>query len=253
MKYVLIFIIIIGLNSRAIGQNTLILKSGETMKGKIERFSNDTLTFNFKGNRMKLKSSEILAVYFIEKDITNEKSTTSATLSAPKLEGKISGVITYFFNDNIGDKPDVGSEILIINSAKVPNFNFSTVDSFRYAKTYKTLYFSYAKRGKVPDDIREKVQKYGVETEEGFDALDNRARDELVKIRFENITYCTKVVVDGNGTFSANLESGKYYVYITSNNRKGKNMTEVMGKVYCQEVVVRSGETTNVNTKFDLY
>ena len=88
------------------------------------------------------------------------------------------------------------------------------------------------------------LQATGVETQEGFDALDNRAGDELNKIRFNNIIYCTKVSVDGNGVFSANVEPGKYYVYITSNNRKSRNMTEVMRKVNCKEVIVKSGETS---------
>lgn len=253
MKYILIFLFIVVFTSITFGQHTLVLKSGETMKGKVERFRNDSLTFNFKGNKIQFKSSEIVAVYFSEKDITKEQPTIPAPVITPKPEGKISGVVTYYFNDNYGDKPDVGAQVLIINSLNVPNFNYATVDSFRYANTYKILYSSYAKRGKVPDDIKENVQKYGVETQEGFDALDNRAGDELNKIRFNNIIYCTKVSVDGNGTFSANVEPGKYYVYITSNNRKGRNMTEVMGKVNCKEVVVKSGETSNVNAKFDLY
>ncbi len=54
------------------GQNTLVLKSGETMKGKVERFRSDTLTFNFKGNKIQFKSSEIVAIYFTEKDIGKE-------------------------------------------------------------------------------------------------------------------------------------------------------------------------------------
>ena len=223
------------------------------MNGKVERFRNDTLTFKFKGNKIQFKSTEIEAVYFSEKEIIKEKPTSSTSINIPKQEGKISGVVTYFFNKNYGDKPDVGSQVLIINSTNIPNFQFKTVDSFLYAKTYRSLYSSYASRGKVPDDIKEHVKKYGVETKDGFDAFDNRTREELNKIKFKNIYYCSKVTVDGNGTFSANIEPGKYYVYITSNNRTGDSMTEIMGKVYCEEVIVKPNETTTVKAKFDTY
>src|SRR5690606_22897933 len=30
-----------------------------------------------------------------------------------KLNGEIKGVVTYFFNDNYGNKPDIGSEVMI--------------------------------------------------------------------------------------------------------------------------------------------
>ena len=93
----------------------------------------------------------------------------------------------------------------------------------------------------------------GVDGKDGFDDLDNRTFKELDKIRIENIIYCTKLAVDGNGTFSANVPAGKYYVFITSNNRKGDSQTEIMGKVYCAEVIVKSAETSNLNAKFDLY
>lgn len=252
MKYFLIFLFTTSFTATLFGQNVLILKSGEKLNGKVERFRNDTLTFNFKGNKMQFKSSEIASIYFDEKEIPKEQPTTLVAVQEP--EGKIAGVVTYYFNDNYGDKPDVGAKVLIINSLKVPDFHFATVDNFLKAKTYKLLYDSYVTMGQTPNNsIKENVKAYGVETAEGFDALDKRAVNELDKIRFDNIFYCTKVVADGNGTFSVNVAPGKYYVYITSNNRRGKNITEILGKVNCKEIEVKSGQTSNLNAKFDLY
>ena len=251
MKHFLILLFTTSFIATIFGQNVLILKSGEKLNGKVERFRNDTLTFNFKGNKMQFKSSEIVSIYFDEKEIPKEQSTT---VTSRETEGKIAGVITYYFNDNYGDKPDVGAKVLIINSLKVPDFHFATVDSFLNANTYKLLYDSYIGMGQTPDNsLKENLKAYGVESQEGFDALDKRAENELDKIKFENIIYCKKVVADGIGTFSVNVAPGKYYVYITSNNRSGQNTTEILGKVNCQEIEVKSGETSNIHAKFDLY
>lgn len=252
MKHLLL-ISLTALTCHSHGQNVLFLKSGEKLNGKVEKFAKDTLTFTFKGNKMQFKSSEIISVYFDEKKIPSEEVPKKTEVVEVKQEGKITGVVTFYFNRNYGDKPDVGAEILIINSTNVPDFHLETVDSFRYASSYKSLYNSYASRGAVPSDITANVKAYGVDTEQGYDAFDKRVGNELNKIRFTNIIYCTKVVVDGNGTYSASLPPGNYYVYITSNNRKGNSMTEIMGKIYCKEVTVKSGGTSNVNANFDQY
>lgn len=254
MNHVLMFLFTISFATTLFGQNILVLKSGEKLNGKVERFRNDTLIFNFKGNKMQFKSSEIVSIYFNEKEISKEQSTVFEPIDQ-KAEGKIAGVVTYYFNENYGDKPDVGAKVLVIDALKVPDFKYSTVDSFMYANTYKNLYDSYAaeRKSKIPDNVSKVVKEYGVDTKAGFDALDNRAEDELDKIRFSNIIYCTKLVVDGNGTFSANVPPRKYYVIVTSNNRTGRSMTEIMGKIYFEKVEVKSGGTSNFNAKFDLY
>jgi len=255
MNRVLMFLFTISFASTLFAQNILVLKSGEKLNGKVERFRNDTLTFNFKGNKMQFKSSEIVSIYFDEKEISKAPSTVPEPFAEQKVEGKIAGVVTYYFNDNYGDKPDVGSKVLIIDALKVPDFKYSTVDSFLYANTYKNLYDSYAadRESKIPDNIIQIVKEYGVDTQAGFDALDNRTQKELNKIKFNNIIYCTKLVVDGNGTVSANVPPGKYYIVVASNNRTGRSMTEILGKIYFEKVEVKSGETSNFNAKFDLY
>ena len=143
MKQLLLFSLVFFISCELAAQNVLVLKSGEKMKGKVEKFLKDTLTFKFKGNKMLFKSSEISSSYFDEKDIPEEQPNSLSQNIEQKQEGKITGVVTYFFNDNYGDKPDVGAKILIINSSEVPNFHLSTVDSFRDASTYKALYNSY--------------------------------------------------------------------------------------------------------------
>lgn len=253
MKHFILFLLLTNINS-TFGQHALLLKSGERMNGKVERFKNDTLTFSFKGNKMLFKSSDILALYFDDKKVAIEQPSSSAKSVEQKQEGKISGVVTYYFNENYGDKPDVGTEVLIIDVAHVPNLHSATIDSFLYVKTYKSLYNLYDKGGgKIPEDVIRIIKAYGVETKEGFDNLDNRAGEELFKMRFDKAFYTIKLITDGNGGFSSNVPVGNYYVYIRSNHRDGKNMTEVLGRVVFKKVEVRAGETATVNAKFNPY
>lgn len=45
-------------------------------------------------------------------------------LSCKKEPGKVSGVITYYFNENFGNKPDVGSKIYFLSANDVDTNQF---------------------------------------------------------------------------------------------------------------------------------
>lgn len=237
-----------------LAQNILILKSGEKMNGKVERYRNDTLTFVFKGNKLQFKRNEIAAIYFDEKQVPLPQQNSPQQIEQ-KQEGKISGVVTYFFNDNYGDKPDIGAKVIIANAENLPDFNYNIVEGFLHGKLYRSLYNSYVARGdkKGLESIMDQVRLYQVETQEKFNSLDNRAADELSKIKFKNAVYNINLVVDGNGTVSTSVPQRKYFVYVISNNRTGDNVCEMMGKIYFTTITVKAGETANFAAKFDLY
>ena len=54
-------------------QHTLVLKTGESMKGEVLSIQDEKLTFKFKGNNMSFKINEVSVIYFEE----NMKTTTS--------------------------------------------------------------------------------------------------------------------------------------------------------------------------------
>jgi hypothetical protein len=219
------------------------------MNGKLEGFKNDTVIFKIQGNKLKFKTSDILSIYFDEKLAPTDliKKTNEII---PATQGSIFGVVTYFFNKNFGDKPDVGAEVYIIDSIKVPDFNLELVDSFYYTNTYKNLYLEYKSMGKVPDDIMKKVEKYHLDDKIAIDSLDKSATTNIFKIIYSKDVI--KTVVDGIGNYSVKLKPGTYYVHIKSNNRKGMSMTEAMGKVKCQKVIVKEGGDINVSYNFGL-
>jgi hypothetical protein len=228
MKLVLLFVVTVIFSNLVYGQNIVLLKSGDKMNGKVDGFKNDTLIFIYKGNKIQFKSSEISAVYFDETQLPINNLNYLVKPTGQNQNGKISGVITYFFNDNLGYKPDVGAEVLVISSAKISNFNYSIIDSFlnpeMYSITNKTV----------------------------LSELDKGAWDEIAKIKYENIAYCQKLIVDGNGNFSSDFPEGTYYVLVTSANRHGYGMSDALGKYGCKKLIVKPGETTYFNKKFDV-
>lgn len=250
-KTILLFALSLILSNLSFGQNILFLKNGDKMNGKLEGFKNDTIIFKIQGNKLKFKTSDIVSIYFDEKLAPLDLSKTTKTNEIkPAIQGSIFGVVTYFFNKNYGDKPDVGAEVYIADSIKITDFNLATVDSFHYASFYKNIYLDYKSMGKVPDNIMEQVKKYNLEDKLAFDSLDKSAATNIFKIKYAKDVM--KTVVDGSGNYSVKLKPGTYYVYIKSNNREGISMTEISGKVKCQKVIVKDGEDTNMSCNFGI-
>lgn len=193
----------------------------------------------------------------------------------------ISGVITYFFNDNYGNRPDIGAKVFIIDSATNNSFKYMTVDSFIYAKTYKGIYNSYLSiysnyndvlkkyEGKKlyktiidqyklkADDAKKDVdkyyqvlEKYGVETKDKFDALDKRALSSVLGIDENNSLQKS---VDGAGNYSVNVKPGVYYVLVVSKNRNGSNATELMGQVYHKKITIKENSSKDISHNFGIY
>ena len=201
---------------------------------------------------MLFKSKDISTLHFDETAQIKVEINDSLKQVVEKIkEGQISGVITYFFNDNYGDKPDIGAQVFIIDTLQIKNFNVNTVDSFYYGKTYRSLYEFYNAKGKkrkMPDNILEQVKKYGVESKEQYESLDYRTAKELMKIKNSN---ALKLVVDGNGKITSAIRPGIYYVLIISNNRKNISVTEISGKYKLEILKIKSEETNNFSTNFD--
>jgi hypothetical protein len=192
----------------------------------------------------------------------------------------ISGVVTYFFNSNIGDKPDVGAKVFIIDSLTNPEFQYSVIDSFIHANAYRKLYFDYLEmynnynnmaktyEGKTKykaqyddykaksDDAKKnadnyfaKMLDYKIETAEKFTVLDKRATTAIIKIDEDKTLQKT---VDGIGNYSVNVKPGTYYILIVSKSRTGKSITEVSGQIFLKKTIFKENESKTVSKNFIL-
>jgi len=167
----------------------------------------------------------------------NQTSTRSKTLEPVE----VSGVVTYLFNRNFGDRPDIGSEVYLALQSNVNDFNIGTLDSFLRGTFYRNIYLSYKQMGvKAPSDVLAAVDKYQVKDTGNYYALLGRAINNEFKIMFA--TDVIKTVVDGNGSFSLKLIPGDYYMIIESKQRHPA--------FYFERLMIMENRSENVTHNF---
>ena len=52
----------------------------------------------------------------------------------------VSGIVTYYFNEYQGNKPDIGASVTLIDSAEVKNFDYKLYENYHYGKFYQSIY-----------------------------------------------------------------------------------------------------------------
>lgn len=252
MKKTIFILVVWAFSYLSFGQNVIFLKNGDRLKGKLDGYKNDSVIFKFQKNKLKFKSSDIISIYFNDSLAPQNINNNIIPKEIIKTDGKISGVVTFFYNKNYGDKPDVGAEVYVADSIKIPDLMYSTIDTFHYGNFYRNISYDYShSHMKVPNDIKQQLINYNVEDNIIFNDLDLRASKNIDKIK--NAKDVIKTVVDGNGNYTIKLKPGIYYIYIKSNNRKGSTVTEILGRVFCERIAIKDDEEINVSAKFDLY
>jgi hypothetical protein len=210
-KILICIIAVLTITNEITAQNRLILKTGEEMLGKTISINDNQLVFEFKGNNLRISLEEIDSIIFSE-------SEDSVIENLGEL-GNLSGVVTYFFNDNYGDKPDVGAKVFVYKTTKEK----SKKELFhKYSDAYRyRLMLSYIKK-KDPRyaEYSKKLDDLGIISDEDFKELDKKVSAEL--FNFTDMNFITdpdnskSVTVDGNGNYSFQLEPGFYEVLFQS-------------------------------------
>src|ERR1035438_2640227 len=77
---------------------------------------------------------------------------TIFTSCKPK-EGKLSGVVTYYFNSNIGDKPDVGSNVYILNTKDFDTTILNDVKKYEEVKATRDMSLSLQRLLKTDEQM----------------------------------------------------------------------------------------------------
>lgn len=198
--------------------------------------------------------------------------------------GTLSGVITYYFNQYQGDKPDIGAQVYIISDSSITQSDLLTIDSFKMAKQSVYLWHECADSIDIYKDLLQKAKykgkkkreaetaeytervtalkkqqqnyyndlvNYRAETGEKVAALDKRASDVKNKL---STKWVAKKTVDGAGNYSIELKPGTYILFVVSNGRNDDStQTEATGKVYLNHpIVIAENETIDISYKFDL-
>jgi predicted nucleic acid-binding Zn-ribbon protein len=237
----LITLLFIVISSYAISQNKIVFKSGEEMNGKIVSLQGNELVFQFKGTNLKLNTNEITSIHFIETEISKNIN----------KNGSLTGVVTYFFNDNYGYKPDIGSKVIIHKTNKENSLN-EQFSRYRRAKTYLSLLSYLKKKDSNRVKYETELKKLGINSEEDFKALDKETATQLIGLSSVIAKETETITVDGNGKYSINLTPGFYEVVIQSKGRNDITMTEVRGKIKYETIEISPNEASTIDAKFDI-
>ena len=141
--------------------------------------------------------------------------------SCDKPIGTVSGTVTYFYNDFIGYKPDVGATVYVttaecdslsdyLDEAELSNITGEPIDSILEFNTYRML----------------------------------------SKILKDSLVATTNV--NGLGEYTIDLPEGNYRLIFKSVGRKRINLVEVDGRVEVERVKVEGKKTTNESVNFDM-
>ena len=141
--------------------------------------------------------------------------------SCDKPVGTVSGTVTYFYNDFIGYKPDVGATVYVTTSecdslsnylheAELSNITGEPIDSVLEFDTYRML----------------------------------------SKILKDSLVATTNV--NGLGEYTIDLPEGNYRLIFKSVGRKRLNLVEFEGRVEVERVKVEGEKNTNESVKFDM-
>jgi len=162
---------------------------------------------------------------------------------------ELKGVITYFFNDNFGFKPDVGATIYIIEGDE-ENEAYNSIKDFQRQKKLTSAYLDVLSSDKKLKNKEKKQKKE--EANKILEEKTNAALSSIFQIEISK-SYKELLMADGDGNFSAILPEGDYIVIAISKNRNDLNVAEIKGKIDCRHIVISNEKTVyNVNFEFDL-
>jgi hypothetical protein len=166
-----------------------------------------------------------------EKMKLEQQIVSAAAERAKNTKGTLVGAVSYFFNQNYGDKPDSGSTIFIVPAAECPGLD----QKFKnYLKVkYASINGATAANEKAWKDEGELLAEYLRPIIHGPKA--------------------TKLLADGSGAFSMRLSPAKYAVIVKSAHRTAMTVAEVSGSMQYFEVEVKPDEQANIAARFYLW
>ena len=145
-------------------------------------------------------------------------------------KGTIKGTVTYYFNDNFGDKPDTGSTVWLVPREKWPKDILGETPllppNVHVMDGYQSILLRKEEPGK--EDVHMEVG--GVKT----------------------------TSVDGNGNYEfRDVLAGEYIVIIQSSHTEGgrdrsHNVRDILGRTDAMYVTAKPGETVDCSNDFGM-
>jgi hypothetical protein len=166
-------------------------------------------------------------------------------------KGVVSGVVTYFFNNNYGYKPDIGASVLIVKKADHPGVNFNILPKFMLANSARSLMLTERQLKDTKSVGKKTLEGMGIKSEKDWE--NTVAEAKKVWRAYETGKNGIKLTVDGNGSFRRAVPPGEYYILVQSKQRQASNSLEILGKVYAAAIKVEGDEEVSVSAKFEAF
>ncbi|MDR1679266.1 MAG: hypothetical protein LBR81_05745 [Prevotellaceae bacterium] len=279
MKRLILAIFTLLLASASFGQHIFFLKNGDKLRGRFDGGNSDTVYLRLLGNNLLIAREEIAAIYFDDKQAPKDLfaqpvtplpaaqevsqaplppvvSTVAPPPAPPAIEAlataRIRGMANDYYNQENKTVPDNGAKVWIVDSARVPQFDITVIDTFTIGNTYREIYNQYKKTNiKVPSDIPAQLRVFKSNNERNFEQLCRRAANQLNVIT--NSPAVKTTAANAEGSYELAVAPGTYFVFVRSNISKGNNSLETEGKVYCTKVRVADAGEATVRNSFDIF
>lgn len=131
--------------------------------------------------------------------------------------GSIRGSASYYFNRNIGNRPDSGTKVYLINQriAEIPKSGLFSDLMLELGRDYLMI-------GNAPD-------------------------------KTEEVKFLKKTIADGNGNFEIkSIPIGDYTLILQSSHAKGQGTRDVLGKVRMKAVSVTAENELDASIDFGM-
>ena len=204
------------------------------------------------------------------------------SVSSSGQTATVSGVVTYQFNSNSGNRPDIGAEVYLIDSARLSGkIDILALDTFQKVKLFEETQRGFEKLARQYEDMALKLKndtRSKIMYEERVKAAMEKKREANVwrdsanmygsngdsSVLHRNVrvhkmllsvdqSNSIKRTVDAKGNYTIITAPGTYYVYIKSKNRTSTSgLAESTGKIYFTRLTLRNGQTKDVSYNFTL-
>jgi len=161
------------------------------------------------------------------------------SVDSVQQKGTIHGVVTYYFNRNYGDKPDVGASIWLVPHQQWPKGIYEGGIDFK---------------GGGIEEIPPDVLVVGTGSSIFLDRKE-AAGKKAIDIKIEAVKATS---ADGNGNFEfRDVLPGRYIVIMQSGHTKGGfdgsyNTRDFPGRIKTKDVTVNPGETVDCSQGFGM-
>lgn len=225
----------------AFSQNQVKLKSGENIDGTVKSLTNGVLTVTIKGNNLTFKQADVEAIYFDKAKVQEQPQVSNSNQKA-----NLKGVITYYFNKNYGDKPDVGAKIYLKKTDTI-NKKRSVIYNYQRANVCRSL----IKMNANVESCKKTLTEIGINSDKDFDDLNSKVIKEFMEMDYSDTVK--KVTADGNGNYSVSVEPGLYEVIYVSKGRNDLTVAEINGKIDSNIINLKAGDEITKDKRFDMY